>query len=328
MTMVKGIAWFFVFLSLSSWGQTPPVKSLTRIAFGSCNDQRDAQPVWKDLIQMNPDLFIWGGDAIYADWEASYDIKNSYDKQFHHADYADFRSRTPIIGTWDDHDFAFDNADGSFKQKAESQKYFLDFLEESESSPRRQQEGVYTSYEYNSEGKTIKVILLDNRYFKNIEKEYPLLGKKQWDWFEAQLKDSKADMHIIIAGLSIFSPRVPVTEEWADNPNEINRMLRLLRTHQPKGALFLSGDKHFASIFQRYGQLEFMSSGMTHVAPKSTWWFLTTKYPKTYFGLNYGLIDIDWEFSSPVITLSIRTPAGQDIHKTRYRWAQSAWIPI
>lgn len=37
------------------------LKNLNRIAFGSCNNQGDEQPLWKDLIKQKPDLWIWGG---------------------------------------------------------------------------------------------------------------------------------------------------------------------------------------------------------------------------------------------------------------------------
>ena len=330
--MLKGFAWSLLFLSLHAFAQvTNPekiqaIQNVTRIAFGSCNDQKDAQPLWRDMTQMNPDLFIWGGDAIYADWDTSYDIKASYEKQYQHPDYIDFRSRFPILGTWDDHDYGYDNADGNFKLKHEAQRHFLDFLEETHDSPRRVQDGIYTSYEFNSDGKKVKIILLDNRFSKNLEKDYELLGKKQWDWFEAEIKNSQADLHFIVTGLSIFSPLIPYTEEWAQYPSEINRMLRIVRTYNPKGVVFLTGDKHFASIFQRYGQLEFMSSGMTHVAPRKTWWYLGRKYPTTYFGLNYGLIDIAWEGSTPLLTLSIRTPDSRDVFKTKFKWVDKSWV--
>ena len=329
--MRNGWAWFLILFSSSVFSQITnierinAVKNVTRIAFGSCNDQNDAQPLWDDLALIRPDIFIWGGDAIYADWETAYDMKSSYHKQFYQKDYKKFRSTTPIIGTWDDHDYAFDNANGTLQTKDTSKKLFLDFLEEPQDSLRRIQQGVYTSYEFQSADKKIKIILLDNRYFKDLDPEAPMLGKTQWRWLEQELKASTADAHFIMTGLSVFSPLLPYTEEWAEKPNEINRMLHLIKTYNPKGVMFLTGDKHFASIFQNYGQLEFMASGMTHVAPRKTWWYLGTKYPTTYFGLNYGLIDISWEGSNPLLMLSIRTPSGQSIHQSRFRWDNTAW---
>ncbi len=330
--MAKGFAFILLFFtSFSAFSQITndekvhSLHDVKRIAFGSCNDQNDAQPLWRDLIKTNPDLFIWGGDAIYADWENTYNMSSSYHKQKQNVDYQSFKSRTPVIGVWDDHDYAWDNANGTVLTKKENQKQFLDFLEEPLSSLRRLQDGVYTSYQIGSSGHKIKIILLDNRYFKDLDPNYPMLGKAQWDWFERELKNSTADMHLIMAGLSIFSPLIPYTEEWAEKPSELNRMLTLVKKYNPKGVMFLTGDKHFAAISQNYGQLEFMSSGMTHVAPRKTWWYLARKYPLTYFGLNYGIIDIEWEGSNPKIRLVVRGEGGRDIHPTDFVWNKTSW---
>lgn len=331
--MAKGFANFVLlsFIVSSAWAQTNNIERLnslrdvTRIAFGSCNDQNDAQPLWQDLQKTNPDLFIWGGDVIYADWEDTYNMSRSYDKQSQNNDYMTFKSKTPIIGTWDDHDYGWDNADGTLVSKKNSQKNFLDFLEEPAGSLRRMQDGVYTSYDLGSEGRKVKVILLDNRFFKNLDANYPILGKTQWDWLENQFKTSTADIHFVVSGLAIFSPLIPYTEEWTEHFSEVQRMLDLIKKYNPKGIMFLTGDKHFAAISQNYGQLEFMSSGMTHVAPRRTWWYLARKYPLTYFGLNYGLIDIDWNGSTPKVKLAIRSTGGTDIHPTSYIWKNNRW---
>lgn len=38
----------------------------SRIAFGSCNDQKMKNNLWNVIESRNPAAFIWGGDAIYA----------------------------------------------------------------------------------------------------------------------------------------------------------------------------------------------------------------------------------------------------------------------
>ncbi len=39
-------------------------KTLTTIAFGSCNKQYEPQPLWKIIVQNEPDLWIGLGDNI------------------------------------------------------------------------------------------------------------------------------------------------------------------------------------------------------------------------------------------------------------------------
>lgn len=64
------------------------IKEVKRLAFDSCNKQHFVQPLWKDLMNMHPDLFIWG-------------------------DYHAFKKFVPITGTWDDHDYDNDNNDAN-----------------------------------------------------------------------------------------------------------------------------------------------------------------------------------------------------------------------
>jgi alkaline phosphatase D len=325
----------FIFLSLNCWGQNlneiqlKNITELRRLTFGSCNSQFDRQPLWREIQQIDPDLFIWAGDNVYAESRDPELIKQAFDLQNNRPEYESFKRVTPIIGTWDDHDYAFDNARGNFPGKAESQKHILDFLGESEKSIRRSQKGIYTSYDFGSVDKKIKIILLDNRYFKDLEASAPLLGEAQWEWLDATLRGSDAKIHFIVGGLSILSPKLRKTDEWADYPRELKRLLGLIKKYQSPGIVFLAGDKHFASIFERHGHLEFMSSGMTHTAPRIAWKYLSSKYPNTYFGLNFGLIDIEWEGNgNPLLTMAIRTSSGKDVHRRQYRWVQTRWIRI
>jgi alkaline phosphatase D len=323
------LALFLLFVTSSTFANNnqllAALGNIKRIAFGSCNNQNDAQPLWKDMLKQKPDLFIWGGDNIYADWGKSESLSKAYEKQNAHPDYAQFKSLTPYIGTWDDHDFAFNDADGNNPSKKIGQQLMLDFFEVATDSPRRFQEGIYTSHEFGDPNKRIKFILLDNRYFKGLDIKAPLLGQTQWAWLENELKNSRADLHFIITGLSIYSPLLPYSEEWRQFPSEYKRMQELLKTYQTKAPVFISGDKHFSSIFKYSGQLEFLSSGMTHTVPRKTWYYLSRKFPTTYFGISYGQIDIDWEEDKPKLNLMIRN--GKDeIHKRKVIWSNNSWI--
>lgn len=317
-----------LFFSLQSFADNneklASLRTIKRIAFGSCNNHNEAQPLWKDMIKQKPDLFIWGGDNIYADWGKMDSVKAAYEKQNKQPDYALFKSRTPYIGVWDDHDYAHNDAGGDNRTKKESQQMFLDFFEVPANSPRRIQEGIYTTHEFGQAGQRIKFIMLDNRYFKGMDPDAPILGKVQWDWLEKELKNSTADLHFFFTGLSIFSPLIPYTEEWWHHPKEVNRMLGLLKTYNVKAPLFITGDKHFSSIFKYSGQLEFMSSGLTHTAPRRTWYYLGRKYPTTYFGISYGQIDIDWEGNIPKLSMMIRNGKAE-IHKRKVIWKNNTW---
>ena len=86
---------------------------LQRFAFGSCNKQYKSQPMWDVVASRHPDLWIWLGDAIYADAPIVLtirspgtveDVARGYADQLANANYSRFLARVPVIGVWDDHD--------------------------------------------------------------------------------------------------------------------------------------------------------------------------------------------------------------------------------
>ncbi|KAF0707138.1 hypothetical protein AaE_013750 [Aphanomyces astaci] len=169
------------FLAVGVHGYYPGnmTSTLNRFAFGSCNDQSKHQMLWPVITAKDPQLWLWLGDNIYGDiriWDTSTPSKGvfrpappdvlaaKYQQQLGHPDYKLFRERFPIIGIWDDHDYGcINDGDKTYRYRQESQQLFLDFLDEPQSSPRRLQEGIYTSYVVGSGAKRVKFILLDNR---------------------------------------------------------------------------------------------------------------------------------------------------------------------
>jgi alkaline phosphatase D len=74
------------------------------------------------------------------------------------------RETTPLVATWDDHDFGEDDAGGEYPLKEPSRQLFLKFWDEPKDSPRWKRDGLYTSYNYGPPGRRVQVILLDLRY--------------------------------------------------------------------------------------------------------------------------------------------------------------------
>ena len=72
------------------------------IAFGSCDNQNLPNVLWNEILKNNPDLFIWGGDIVYADGEDIKGMQLSYEKQKNDLAYQNFKKEIRIMGTWDD----------------------------------------------------------------------------------------------------------------------------------------------------------------------------------------------------------------------------------
>jgi alkaline phosphatase D len=260
-------------------------KSELVIAFGSCNRSDLPQPLWDEIAGDKPDLWIWLGDNIYGDSNDTLVLRTKYNQQLNNEGYKMLLAQTPVIGTWDDHDFGRNDGNKTFAIKKESQQLALDFLQEPRNSPRRQQEGMYAAYDYEVGRKKIKVILLDVRYHQDPLIKGPngytpdpaadILGAGQWQWLEKQLKDSRADVHIIGSGLQ-FIPEEHATEKWGNFPASLNRFYQLLSDTRAKGVLLITGDRHIGEITKkeipgiRYPLYEFTSSGLTHSSERDT----------------------------------------------------------
>lgn len=169
---MKSLFVSFVLLStISSAAQ--PVEGLSQqkvqtIAFGSCSKQDlpDKQ-LWKEVNEKSPDLWIWLGDNIYGDSEDMEVLKAKYDLQKAHPDYQSLIEKSEVIGIWDDHDFGVNDGGKEFIQKEPSRDILFDFLDLDENHPAWQRKGGYQAHTYDFDGKRIKFIFLDARYFRD-----------------------------------------------------------------------------------------------------------------------------------------------------------------
>lgn len=305
-------------------------KPLTMIAFGSCNRQNIEQPLWPVIQKNKPDLWIWAGDNIYADWrdyslpvqpKVTVDtIRENYAEQLKRPDYTSFRASVPIIGTWDDHDFGQNNAGAEYPLKSQTAILALDFMDVPAEDPRRKRDGIYGAYDFGPEGKRVKVILFDNRYFaSNPQKENAdLLGQTQRDWLEQELKKSTAQVHIFVSGTQIIS-QDHRWEKWANFPADHTWFLNLLETLSIPGALILSGDRHIHELSVRedlklnYPLIDLTSSGLTHSWEEFGGEPNRYRVGGVYTGLGFGLVKIDWSESQPIVQLEIRTQSNKPV---------------
>ncbi|MEN9840320.1 MAG: hypothetical protein RL376_120, partial [Verrucomicrobiota bacterium] len=222
--------------------EAPPEPGLgvQRIAFGSCNQPMRATPVWDAVGSLAPELWLWLGDTVYADDPRPEGatpqararvvldrLSRLYARQNSLPAYADFRARTRILGTWDDHDYGINDAGAEFVGKEEAQRHFMDFYGEPAGSPRRTRPGVYASYRFGPPGRVVQVIVLDTRYFRSalrtgefaradwsegrpgsyIPTEDPaatILGAEQWAWLERVLREP-ADLRVVASSIQIIA---------------------------------------------------------------------------------------------------------------------------
>ncbi|MGB5943138.1 MAG: alkaline phosphatase D family protein [Leeuwenhoekiella sp.] len=298
------------------------------IAFGSCNKPSLPNPFWKQMDALDPDVFIWGGDNVYADTGDMRVMKRYYDDQLAVEDYAAFAKNTPILGTWDDHDYGKNDAGVEWSKKDEAQQLLLDFLGEPKESPRRTQKGVYDAQVFETDGKTIKIILLDTRYFRsplqesskpgerytaNPDTNTTILGETQWNWLANELRESPADFTVIVSSIQFLSGEHGF-EKWNNFPHEVAKMEKLILDSPSQNIIFLSGDRHISEFSRKemdgldYPLIDFTSSGLTHAYTSFDGEPNTFRVGEVITTESFGLLSFD--LKSMEVTFEIRTKDG------------------
>lgn len=303
---------------------------ITKIAFGSCGNQDDPQPVLSLAAEQRPAAFIFLGDNIYGDTDNMDTLRNKYTRWMAQPDFKKLDSSTTLFATWDDHDFGRNDAGKWYPYKKESKEIFMEFFKEPANSERRKHAGIYKTEYIRAGEKTIQVLLMDVRTFRSdvllydtaaklprdhyfytpdykphVSTDSTLLGEEQWKWLEGELK-KQADLRLICSG-SQFAIEYNGYEAWANFPHEQKKMLQLIKSTKANGVLFLTGDVHYAEISRLeepglYPIYDVTASGIT-----STWDFATqnkNRIEGPVMDNHYGLLTIEWA-KDPVIKMEI-----------------------
>jgi alkaline phosphatase D len=292
---------------------------LRRVAFGSCNDQTRRQDHWKWIAREDPQLWIWLGDNIYADRASLTERREWYQLLKDNVDYQQFIDHVPVVGTWDDHDYWNENADGSYEEKDGSKELLLEFMDVAADNPVWTRPGIFQSYAFGPIGQRTQVILLDLRYFQNRNKtQRSLLGELQWQLLENEFRNSNADLFLIGSSLNVCSPVVIANlEGWRAFPEERQRLYQLLASTD-KPCILLSGDRHMGEIYRIIlpnGKpvYEVMSSGLTHAvgvklpSPERQGEMVGRK--------NFGFLNIDWSGIGPEVELRLHSAERAGVYQ-------------
>lgn len=294
----------------------------TTIAFGSCAIQDSVNLIWDAVATHNPEVFIWLGDNIYGDSEDPNVLAEKYARQKAQVGYQQFlKSGVKVIGTWDDHDYGANDGGKEFPAREESKALMLEFLDVPQDDPVRDYPGVYQQYTFGEEGKRVKIILLDTRWFRDAlapdttgrgrymaAAEGSMLGDAQWRWLEDQVRQTDVDVLLVGSSIQAISEEHGF-EKWANFPHEQKRLYDLLAQSSAATVAILSGDRHLAEVsrikIDDKWLYDITSSGMTHVYAQKTIEPNAHRISPLVARRNWGLIEIIWD-ETPETRVEIR----------------------
>ena len=298
-----------------------------KIAFFSCFDAKriEKQDVWSEISEYKPNVLILLGDNIYMDYGLTFgappppskytdqefltDMYSRYQAIWNNEKFQLLISNTRLkLTTWDDHDFAWNGCQGEgkeavpIKKKLISKYLHLQFREaintgvgkpypitpDMDTALSLQDSGIqYSNIIKTDDGKTIKVVLTDTRYYRGQkDKSHSLLGEPQKKWIESEILPT-ADLNILCSG-STLSDNKESWERYSD--------YEWLKSKNFRNFIVFSGDIHKNKIRKHKNKdksifFEFVSSG------------LAEPYARLPFGIkignhgHWGLLEIDEKMS-------------------------------
>jgi tetratricopeptide (TPR) repeat protein len=156
-----------------------------------------------------------------------------------------------------------------------------------------------------------------------------------------------AELRLIGSGVQVV-PDEHGSEMWGNFPLERRRLFKLIRDTKASGVVFLTGDRHVAEISRLpadhedgvgYPLYDVCSSSLN--APSGNLTKGKVRFANevnsyrvglTYFDVNFGTVDIDWEPADPVVRLQVREESGEVVLQQRLTLGQlraqpaDAWV--
>lgn len=232
--------------------QLPGTPAKASIGFGSCADQKGRFPeVWRRIGREGADGMVLLGDTPYIDSTVAKQFRVKHREFLLHEGPSWLGSRIPLWGTWDDHDFGANNADGRVHNSSEMRKVFSDYR--ANASVGEAGEGIYTRFRRGP----LEVWLLDCRSFAQTAPSFAnpekptLLGDRQWNWLKEGLRASDAPFKVLAAGMTWSHKGEGLQDDWERYAYEREALVDFIGGEKITGVVLVGGDIH-ASRVERF----------------------------------------------------------------------------
>ena len=328
---------FLIFISCVSTkkidNNSITMNSGLKIGFASCLNQEKKMPIFNTIKAEGFDLFLMMGDNVYGNSESD-DLKElnaAYNEQRQNFDKLDFDF--PIEAIWDDNDYGLGDGGKEYHLKYKSKELFLDFWNVSANDPRRKRDGLYHEITKDFKGKSIQLLFLDTRTFRDnlkpsddkgaagkeryipfLDSTLTMLGDAQWQWL-AQRMSVTIDYRFIISSIQ-FLAIGHGWECWNNLPYERQKLINLIDKSNIEHTVLLSGDRHRGGLYQLKTKTNKIISEMTSSSLNVPYSNSEEPGPLrvggTYSRENYGVIQLDELQDS--ISVSLKNIKGEVVN--------------
>ncbi len=308
----------------------PPDDGRVTLVFGSCaNPNRYAEgQIWKSIGQQQPNALVLLGDTPYIDTTDLSKQRSAYRSFWQDPGLAAVIRSTPVLATWDDHDYGRNDTVGKLAGRENSRRAFGEYhalgsLGDGES------EGIYSRHRIGP----VDLFILDTRWFGKTEPspfaadKPTLLGSKQWAWLKKGLEASRAPFKIISCGM-IFNgaTRPGKTDHWGHYPHERQALIDFIGETPIPGVLIVTGDIHRcrhlsypASEGAGYPLDEWITSPLANTVISTA----NAPHPALVFDGGeksvYLRVEVDAKGSAPWMKVDLVRGNGEAIHSKSYQ---------
>ncbi|WP_146907091.1 alkaline phosphatase D family protein [Arenimonas daejeonensis] len=296
-----------------------------RIGFGSCcRIQYDPdQKIWNAVRTLEPDLFFWLGDNIYADSDNVEALVDLYGRGRAVERLEPFLRSTPQLATWDDHDFGYNDSDGDNPFKAESLRVFRNFWA-NPSYGESNNPGVYFKQHYGG----VDFFVLDGRYHRDPTRRpdtaaKTMLGAAQKAWLKRELLASTTPFKVLaIGGGWSSAENESGGDSWAVYATERDEIFDFIRDNGISGVVCISGDSHMGELnciprsdAGGYDIYDFCSSPLAQMpAAKNTRQAPEVRIRDTWTrSVNVGVMRFDLTGDTPTLTYTLHDILGEAV---------------
>jgi len=340
---MKGLFILFISIYFLNCGSNKVTRSKAafpntgfKIGFASCLHQNKPMPIFETIKAENFDLFLLMGDNVYgnSDSEDLKELKLAYEIQEQNFKKLDLNF--PIEAIWDDNDYGLGDGGKEYQLKEKSKDLFLDFWKILNDDPRRKRSGLYHEIINEYKGKSIQILILDTRTFRDnlkptdvkgavgkeryipsLDSSLTMLGDEQWQWLSQKMY-TETDYRFIISSIQ-FLAIGHGWECWNNFPYERERLINLIDGSNVKHTVLLSGDRHRGGHYELKTKSNKIISEMTSSSLNVPYSNSEEPGPlrigSTYSKENYGVIQL-FE-SQDSISVMLKNIRGEVVNSFR-----------